>query len=390
MAGSPQSDLSWSWTQDSSSGSRRRRNLPPLRGPKVPQRTKLFGTWQAAATGLPSSALALSGVLPESSKSTYSTSSSHHKPQTSRSVTSATSASWLETVTEGVAYTEKFKACVVRKYGSMIRAWRLLLDPGGNGRVAFVQFCSAARAIGFSQVATLWANLDSNSSGFVSLDSWAPFSYRALMEFRHICYSQFGGLNEAFNFGMDKNGSGTCTKAEFVLFLEDFDYSGDIDVLWNALDENRGGFITADELDFLSRWEGERYRSAILDRAFNFGLARLRIAKSKRKVQKEKISVEKDRVQEERKRLSTSQSFRKTSRRDSDSQATDPSNEILDESVASNANTPQTASASASASTSAPPLSEDKAPSSTLFGADPDLAATPGEHYQTTQQHMLI
>eukprot|EP00913_Durusdinium_trenchii_P028825 g27029.t1 len=171
----------------------------------------------------------------------------------------------LATVEDGVQYAETFKAACKRKYGNMCRAWRILLNPGGNGRVSFVPFCNAARSMGFVNVSTLWRHLDVKSSGFITLDNWDPHA---------ICRSEFGGLSEAFRFGMNKSGSGACYRPEFDQFLADFEFAGDNQVLWDALDKDGGGFITVDELHFLSRWEGQRFRSVQVERDFNLGLAR--------------------------------------------------------------------------------------------------------------------
>ena len=56
------------------------------------------------------------------------------------------------------------------------------------------------------------------TSGFITLDNWDPKAFRVLMEFREICKKEFGGLAEAFRFGMNKNGSGACSSAPRGLF----------------------------------------------------------------------------------------------------------------------------------------------------------------------------
>ncbi|CAJ1399449.1 unnamed protein product [Effrenium voratum] len=218
----------------------------------------------------------------------------------------------LSTLEDGLQYTDAFKACCRRKYGNMVRAWRLLLDPGGNGRVSFVPFCNSARAMGFVNVSTLWRHLDVKSGGFITLDSWDPAAYRVLMEFREICRAEFGGMNEAFRFGMNKNGSGTCYRPEFHKFLSDFEFSGDPQTLWDALDKDRGGFITVDELHFLSRWEGMRFRSDKVERDFNLGLARLKICKQQRQMHQQRMCEFKARVADDKLALERNRSKRAT------------------------------------------------------------------------------
>jgi len=110
----------------------------------------------------------------------------------------------LTSVQDAAAYTEDFKVCCRRKYSNLTRCWRLLLDTAGLGRVSFIPFCRAARAMGFTHVTTLWKQLDVNSSGFITLESWDPTAYKSLMQFRTICLREYGGLREAFQFGLDK------------------------------------------------------------------------------------------------------------------------------------------------------------------------------------------
>lgn len=206
----------------------------------------------------------------------------------------------LKTLSEAVAYTEKFKNLCRRRFGSLIRAWRELLDPQGVGRVGFVKFCEAARLMGFERVSILWKVLDSDGSKFITLDIWDPPSYRALMEFRHICFREYGGLLETFRYALDLDGSGTCRKSVLAKFLRSFEYMGDVDTLWNALDNGRGGFITVEELGFLLHWTGERFTISAMDRDFAFRGERLKRAQEERRLERRKRQHEMARQQQER------------------------------------------------------------------------------------------
>jgi len=149
-------------------------------------------------------------------------------------------------------------ACV-RRYTTLCRAWRLLLDPKGNGRVSFTAFCVAARSIGFGDVRKMWAALDLNESGFLSMDEWDPAVFRCLSEFRDICRYHYGSLQTAFSLGLDRTGSKTVTIAELLKFCEEKDFTGDPQVLFRALDVDMRGCLVADNLEFLSSWQGERF-----------------------------------------------------------------------------------------------------------------------------------
>lgn len=153
---------------------------------------------------------------------------------------------------------DKFRTECVRLYGSLVRAWRVLLDPGGIGRVSFAGFCKACKSIGMGQVKSLWTALDGNSSGFLTLDEWDPPSYLALAKFRQVCYHNFGGMECAFNRGMTSSRSNQVSEGELQNFCYNYGYDGDVKALFGALDARQNGFIIVEELDFLTTWQTER------------------------------------------------------------------------------------------------------------------------------------
>lgn len=154
---------------------------------------------------------------------------------------------------------DAFREACVRKYGSPFRAWRLLLDPKGLGRVPFASFCSSARTMGFSDVRRLWSALDFNESGFITLDEWDHVALVNLCNFKRLCCYNYGGLDTAFKLGMDRSRSNTVTFAEFKSFCAVIEFVGDVEVLFQSFDKDQHGFFTADDLEFLQRWEGERF-----------------------------------------------------------------------------------------------------------------------------------
>lgn len=171
-------------------------------------------------------------------------------------------------------YTDKFQDICKRKYKTLMLAWRWLLDVDGVGRVAFPFFCKSAKSIGFREPRRLWNVLNKRQTAFITLDEWDPVSFRNLYEFRCICLGQFGDMETAFNFGMDKTGSRTVTVPELYRFCDEFDFTGDVKVLFAGLDMGLHGFITLDELTFLMVWEGEKFGNR--ERHFDFQFARLK------------------------------------------------------------------------------------------------------------------
>eukprot|EP00434_Breviolum_minutum_P039346 symbB.v1.2.034935.t1/scaffold4601.1/size37531/1 len=308
----------------------------------IPFRTRLFRTWQATSDAAGPASDVLVSLLPGGKAGlpvvTPPPTSPSKTPQTSPSATPVASQApcrtapvtsrpatqlapsgdnflqrrCLKTLSEAVTYTEKFKNLCRRRFGSLIRAWRELLDPQGVGRVGFVKFCEAARLMGFERVSILWKVLDSDGSKFITLDFWDPPSYRALMEFRHICFREYGGLLETFRYALDLDGSGTCRKSVLAKFLRSFEYMGDVDTLWAALDNGRGGFITVEELGFLLHWTGERFSTSAMDRDFAFRGERLKRAQEERRLERQKRQAEFLRQRQERSSITDQRMLRQT------------------------------------------------------------------------------
>merc|ERR1711879_669500 len=81
-------------------------------------------------------------------------------------------------------------------------------------------------------------------------------------------------------------------------FCDDMDFSGDVQVLFRALDVHRHNFITLDELDFLKQYQGDRFppdgKNCVVQK-FNYGLARLKKCQEGRKCMQEKLVRERTR-----------------------------------------------------------------------------------------------
>jgi len=213
----------------------------------------------------------------------------------------------LELGIDELEYLATFKAACKRNYRNLTRAWRLLLDAQGLGRISFISFCETVRQVGWKDGKKLFMAIDGNHSGFITLDEWDPVSHRNLMEFKDICKKQFGGMESAFNHGMDRTGSKTVTLKELERFCNDQDFTGDVKVLFEALAVNRCGFITLDNLDFLQVYEGERFTNARVGNVqdsrsckFNYCLARLRNNQDRRRQMRDKWQNEQTRLDDDK------------------------------------------------------------------------------------------
>ncbi|CAK9070854.1 unnamed protein product [Durusdinium trenchii] len=70
---------------------------------------------------------------------------------------------------------EGFRLLLSRKFGSVAAAWRVSLDPDGNGRISFGEFNHRCRQMGFTgNLRKLWGELDTDKCGFISLKEIDP------------------------------------------------------------------------------------------------------------------------------------------------------------------------------------------------------------------------
>jgi len=160
---------------------------------------------------------------------------------------------------EGAEKLLAFKRACVNRYHNMARAWRMLLDPDCVGRISYVPFHRSAKIMGFHNVQQLWSAIDADRSGFMTLDEWDSRTFRHLVELRDICYREYGGIEHAFMHGMDRTGSRTVTLAEMARFCKTFGFTGEPTLLFAALDLQRDGYLTVDDLDILDSCVGERF-----------------------------------------------------------------------------------------------------------------------------------
>lgn len=189
-----------------------------------------------------------------------------------------------------IQYVEKFHDACRRKYTTLILTWRWLLDYEGIGRVTFQSFSKSARDnMGFKEPKRLWQCLNTRRTPFLTMDEWDPIAFRNLYEFRSICFDQYGGLDVAFKFGMDRTGSATVTMPELERFCGDYEFSGDVKALFDSLDMRQKGFITPDDLDFLTKWEGQKH--AHVEQHYDFHFARVNKRRHECALQKAKLKA---------------------------------------------------------------------------------------------------
>jgi len=149
---------------------------------------------------------------------------------------------------------EEFKSLLVRNYKNFLKAWRHCLDQDSSNRCNFGEFDSACQKLKFKgDTAGAWRALDEDLSGYITLQEIDPASSIALANFRRWCDEEFGSVRSAFSV-FDNSGDNEVTYREWRRSLRIYGFEGDARELFWALDVERSGTLSLQEVEFLDDW----------------------------------------------------------------------------------------------------------------------------------------
>lgn len=156
---------------------------------------------------------------------------------------------------------QDFLKLLRRKYGTLVRAWRVALDKDSGSELEFCEFVAAVRQMGAGQNArSLWFNLDVDQSGTLSLYDLDPIAAHALDKFRYLCTSQYGTIQNAFANILDLSKSGMIEIDEFIECMGGMGYdAAAAQELFGFLRPRPGArTLKSIDLDFLQKWENAK------------------------------------------------------------------------------------------------------------------------------------
>eukprot|EP00931_Biecheleriopsis_adriatica_P114679 TRINITY_DN90598_c0_g1_i1.p1 TRINITY_DN90598_c0_g1~~TRINITY_DN90598_c0_g1_i1.p1 ORF type:complete len:1547 (+),score=371.71 TRINITY_DN90598_c0_g1_i1:74-4642(+) len=124
---------------------------------------------------------------------------------------------------------ESMKAMLIKKYGNLATAWRVALDPLGQGHLAFEDFCSSVRnRVGYNgDLRALWLEIAKPGAGQLSLHDLDPASADVLWNFRALLLEKFGDLMKAWHEGLDPKRRGKLEEHDFYSRVKELGYQGD-------------------------------------------------------------------------------------------------------------------------------------------------------------------
>jgi len=126
-----------------------------------------------------------------------------------------------------------------------------VLDTDGNGRLTFVEFAMACREIGWTEVKSLWPQLDTDRTGFICLKELDPEGVDDINALKATLQLFFDTLDEVWHGALDRDGSSRCTKDEFVKTVRALGFPRDARRVFESLDVSSEGVLSMDELSFL-------------------------------------------------------------------------------------------------------------------------------------------
>jgi len=146
----------------------------------------------------------------------------------------------------------ELKTFLMKKFHNLVLAWRLGLDADGSGRLSFFEFQRTMAAFNYkTNFKKLWADMDDDGSGTVSLVELDPEASASLREVRDFLNDRYECLEEAWAT-LDTDGSLRLTKKELAEGLERINFSGNANTLFSYLYTGGGaGFVTLEDFAFL-------------------------------------------------------------------------------------------------------------------------------------------
>merc|ERR1719161_2813305 len=122
----------------------------------------------------------------------------------------------------------EYKELLERKYGSLMGAWRNLLDSDGSGKITFNEFCQATRSIGYGgNLKDLYAEFDTDNSGFISLKELDKDAYETVEAFNQFLQDKYGSLAAAWARGFGKTEFAQIDLENFSLKIKEMGWEGE-------------------------------------------------------------------------------------------------------------------------------------------------------------------
>lgn len=121
---------------------------------------------------------------------------------------------------------EEFVDLCIRKFGTIMGAWRNCLDRDGNGKLTFNEWCEALRQIGYAgDINALWKTYDVDKKGHIAIKDMDPMAHEVTTSFMNLLSERFGTLDKAWTQGFGKDPHDSLTAQELAKGCETLGFS---------------------------------------------------------------------------------------------------------------------------------------------------------------------
>lgn len=148
-----------------------------------------------------------------------------------------------------------FRNMLIKKYGNVVGAWRDM-DKNQDGKLSFQEFLRACNNLHVQKGARrIWAALDLDRSGFVSLAEVDPGLVELLGTLAVTIWSVCGTVEKAWVHCFNRRGVLRITAEEFMMACDEIGFQGDALSAFVELASDRASTgITRQEFGFLHHW----------------------------------------------------------------------------------------------------------------------------------------
>jgi len=121
-----------------------------------------------------------------------------------------------------------FRQLLIRRCGTVVGAWRSVLDSGRHGRISYYEFCRGCQKLGYDgKTRTLWEALDIDRLDFVSLYEVDPPLARLFESLALSIWGSSGSVEAAWEQFFDKKFAGKVSFETFISAAGSMGFTGD-------------------------------------------------------------------------------------------------------------------------------------------------------------------
>eukprot|EP00747_Dinoflagellata_sp_TGD_P027280 gnl/TRDRNA2_/TRDRNA2_132519_c0_seq1.p1 gnl/TRDRNA2_/TRDRNA2_132519_c0~~gnl/TRDRNA2_/TRDRNA2_132519_c0_seq1.p1 ORF type:complete len:1424 (-),score=306.60 gnl/TRDRNA2_/TRDRNA2_132519_c0_seq1:173-3874(-) len=131
---------------------------------------------------------------------------------------------------------EEFDRLCIRKYGTLMNAWRQCLDADGNGKLTFNELCNGARYLGYGgDLQKLWRSLDTDNSGSITIREIDAKADDLVKCFMLLIKERFGDIDAMWKVGFGKDPHDSIDEGTLTKACEELGYPYDAKKLFRTL-----------------------------------------------------------------------------------------------------------------------------------------------------------